>query len=46
MKGISSETGDAFFSDHSHQTIIMRDEILIPVISDLIRKRDALKILS
>jgi len=29
------ETGDAFFNDRSHQTIIMPAEILFPVISDL-----------
>ncbi|MFH1674350.1 MAG: hypothetical protein ABIF87_13115 [Pseudomonadota bacterium] len=36
IKGISSETGDAFFNDRSHQTTIMPAEILFPVISDLI----------
>jgi len=35
-KGISCETGDAFFIDRSHQTTIMPAEILFPVISDLI----------
>ena len=36
IKGISCETGDAFFNDRSHQTTIMPAEILFPVISDLI----------
>ena len=30
------ETGDVFFNDHSHQTIIMPVEIFFPVISDFI----------
>jgi hypothetical protein len=36
LKGITCETGDAFFNDRSHQTTIMPAEILFPVISDLI----------
>jgi hypothetical protein len=36
IKGISCETGDAFFNDRLHQTTIMPAEILFPVISDLI----------
>ena len=36
IKGISSETGDAFFNDPLHQTTIMPVGILFPVISDLI----------
>ena len=36
MKGISCETGDAFFINRSHQTTIMPAEILFLVISDLI----------
>ena len=36
MKGISCETGDAFFIHRSHQTTIMPAEILFHVISDLI----------
>jgi len=36
IKGISCETGDAFFNARSHQTTIMPAEILSPVISDLI----------
>ena len=36
IKGISCETGDAFFNDRSHQTTIIPAEILFPVISDLI----------
>ena len=36
MKGISCETGDAFFIHRSHQTTIMPAEILFLVISDLI----------
>ncbi len=36
MKGISCETGDAFFINRSHQTTIMPAEILFHVISDLI----------
>jgi hypothetical protein len=35
IKGISRETGDAFFIDRLHQTTIMPAEILFPVISDL-----------
>jgi len=35
IKGISCETGDAFFNDRSHQTTIMPAEILFPVTSDL-----------
>jgi hypothetical protein len=35
-KGISCETGDAFFNDRSHQSTIIPAEILFPVISDLI----------
>jgi hypothetical protein len=46
MKGISGETGDAFFNDHSPETVIIPSEILFPVISDLFRKRAAFKILS
>jgi len=34
IKGISCETGDAFFNDCLHQTTIMPAEILFPVISD------------
>jgi len=36
IKGISCETGDAFFNDSLHQTTIMPAKILFPVISDLI----------
>ena len=36
IKGISHETGDAFFNDRLHQTTIMPAEILFPVIRDLI----------
>jgi hypothetical protein len=36
IKGISCETGDAFFNARSHQTTIIPAEILFPVISDLI----------
>ncbi len=36
FKGISCETGDAFFNDRSHQTTIIPTEILFPVISDFI----------
>jgi len=36
IKGISCETGDAFFNARSHQTTIIPTEILFPVISDLI----------
>jgi len=36
IKGISCETGNAFFNDRLHQTTIMPAEILFPVISDLI----------
>ena len=36
IKGISCETGDAFFNARSHQTTIMPTEIRFPVISDLI----------
>jgi hypothetical protein len=36
IKGISCETGDAFFNGHLHQTTIMPAEIFFPVISDLI----------
>ncbi|MCK4469949.1 MAG: hypothetical protein KAU60_16550 [Desulfobacterales bacterium] len=31
LKGISCETGDAFFNDRSHQTTIMPAEILFPI---------------
>jgi len=31
-----TKTGDAFFNDRSHQTIIMPAEILFPVISDFV----------
>ena len=40
IKGISCETGDAFFNDRLHQTKIMPAEILFPVISDLIDPAD------
>jgi len=36
VKGITCETGDAFFNDRLHQTPIIPAEILFPVISDLI----------
>jgi len=36
IKGISCETGDAFFYERLHQTAIMPAEIFSPVISDLI----------
>ena len=36
IKGISCETGDAFFNDRSHQTTIIPAKILFTVISDLI----------
>ena len=36
IKGISCETGDAFFNDRTHQNTIMSDEILFPVISEFI----------
>jgi len=36
MKGISHETGDAFFNDRLHQTIIMPAEILFTFISNLV----------
>jgi hypothetical protein len=36
IKGITCETGDAFFNDRLHRTTIMPAEILFPVISDLI----------
>jgi len=36
MKGISHETGDAFFNDRLHQTTIVPAEILFTFISDLI----------
>jgi len=36
IKGISYETGDAFFNARSHETTIIPAEILFPVIGDLI----------
>jgi len=36
IKGISCETGDAFFNARSHQITIIPAEILLPVIGDLI----------
>jgi hypothetical protein len=36
IKGITCETGDAFFNDRLHQTTIMPVLILFTVISDLI----------
>jgi hypothetical protein len=36
IKGITCETGDAFFNERLHQTKIMPAEILFPVISDFI----------
>jgi len=36
IKGISCETGDAFFNARSHQATIIPAEILFPVIGDLI----------